>query len=224
MLVVATAVELRRELEASERPVGLAPTMGALHEGHMALVRAARAENATAVVSIFVNPAQFGPGEDFAEYPRDMDADLGKLEEVGVDLVFAPPVEEIYPDGFDSYVDVGEVAKPLEGKVRPGHFRGVATVVCKLLALVRPDRAYFGQKDAQQCLVDEAAQRRPGPGGADSRGAHGARGGRAGAQQPQPVPEPRGAEDRAGALQGAADWESNGRGRCFGRGGGEETD
>ena len=153
LFVAATAVELRRELEASDRPVGLAPTMGALHEGHMALVRAARAENATAVVSIFVNPAQFGPGEDFAEYPRDMDADLGKLEEAGVDLVFAPPVEEIYPDGFDSYVDVGEVAKPLEGKARPGHFRGVATVVCKLLALVRPDRAYFGQKDAQQCLV-----------------------------------------------------------------------
>ena len=119
----------------------------------MALVRAARAENATAVVSIFVNPTQFGPGEDFAEYPRDMDADLGKLEEAGVDLVFAPPVEEIYPDGFGSYVDVGEIAEPLEGKARPGHFRGVATVVCKLLALVRPDRAYFGQKDAQQCLV-----------------------------------------------------------------------
>ncbi len=119
----------------------------------MALVRAARAENATAVVSIFVNPAQFGPGEDFATYPRDMDADLARLEEAGVDLVFAPAVEEIYPDGFDSYVDVGEIARPLEGRARPGHFRGVATVVCKLLALARPDRAYFGQKDAQQCMV-----------------------------------------------------------------------
>ena len=129
--------------------------MGALHEGHMALVRSARADNATAVVSVFVNPAQFGPGEDLATYPRDLDADLSKLEEAGVDLVFAPPVEEVYPDGFDTYVDVGEVARPLEGGARPGHFRGVATVVCKLLALVRPDRAYFGQKDAQQCLVVE---------------------------------------------------------------------
>ena len=127
--------------------------MGALHEGHMALVRAARAENATAVVSIFVNPAQFGEGEDFVDYPRDMDADLAKLEDAGVDLVFTPRVEDVYPEGFDTYVDVGEIAKPLEGRARPGHFRGVATVVCKLLALVRPDRAYFGQKDAQQCLV-----------------------------------------------------------------------
>jgi pantoate--beta-alanine ligase len=127
--------------------------MGALHEGHMALVRMARADNATAVVSIFVNPAQFGEGEDFADYPRDIDADLAKLEEAGVDLVFTPPVEEVYPDGFDTHVDVGEIAKPLEGKARPGHFRGVATVVCKLLTLAGPDRAYFGQKDAQQCLV-----------------------------------------------------------------------
>ena len=119
----------------------------------MALVRAARADNATAAVSIFVNPAQFAQGEDFAAYPRDLEADLAKLEEAGVDLVFAPPVEEVYPDGFDTYVDAGEIAKPLEGKARPGHFRGVATVVCKLLTLARPDRAYFGQKDAQQCLV-----------------------------------------------------------------------
>ena len=184
MLVAVTAAELRRELGCSERPIGLAPTMGALHEGHMALVRAARAENATAVVSIFVNPAQFGPGEDFAEYPRDMDADLAKLEDAGVDLVFAPRVEDIYPEEFDTYVDVGEIARPLEGKARPGHFRGVATVVCKLLALVRPDRAYFGQKDAQQCLVVKRPQRRPGPGDADSRRAHGARAGRIGAQQP----------------------------------------
>ncbi len=127
--------------------------MGALHEGHAALVRQARADNATAAVSIFVNPTQFGPGGDFGAYPRDLEADLARLEEAGADLVFAPAVGEMYPDGFDTYVDVGGVAAPLEGKARPGHFRGVATVVCKLLTMTRPDRAYFGQKDAQQCLV-----------------------------------------------------------------------
>ena len=135
------------------RPLGLVPTMGALHEGHMSLVRRAREENATAVVSIFVNPAQFGPGEDFAAYPRDMDADLVRLEEAGVDVVFAPSADEVYPDGFDTHVDVGRIAERLEGEARPGHFRGVATVVCKLLSIVRPDRAYFGSKDAQQGLV-----------------------------------------------------------------------
>ena len=119
----------------------------------MALVRRARSENLTLAVSVFVNPAQFGPGEDLASYPRDIDADLLKLESAGTDLVFAPSVGEIYPDGFDTYVDVGRTAERLEGAARPGHFRGVATVVCKLLAIVRPDRAYFGQKDAQQSLV-----------------------------------------------------------------------
>ena len=143
----------RAEYARLTRPLGLVPTMGALHEGHMSLVRRAREENATAVVSIFVNPAQFGPGEDFAAYPRDMDADLARLDEAGVDIVFAPPADEMYPDGFDTYVDVGRIAKRLEGAARPGHFRGVATVVCKLLSIVRPDRAYFGSKDAQQGLV-----------------------------------------------------------------------
>ena len=119
----------------------------------MSLVRRARRENATSVVSIFVNPAQFGPGEDFAAYPRDVDADLGKLDEAGVDVVFAPSADEMYPDGFDTHVDVGRIAERLEGAARRGHFRGVATVVCKLLSIVRPDRAYFGSKDAQQGLV-----------------------------------------------------------------------
>ncbi len=143
----------RGESARLARPLGLVPTMGALHDGHMSLVHRARDENATAVVSIFVNPAQFGPGEDFAAYPRDMDADLARLDEAGVDFVFAPSADEMYPNGFDTHVDVGRIAERLEGAARPGHFRGVATVVCKLLSIVRPDRAYFGDKDAQQGLV-----------------------------------------------------------------------
>ncbi len=153
MQVIDTVSAFRQAYDEAERPLGLVPTMGFLHDGHMALVKRARAENATVSVSIFVNPTQFGPNEDFSTYPRDMDSDLAKLEAAGVDLVFAPPVEEVYPPGFDTFVDVGRIGERLEGEHRAGHFHGVATVVCKLLTIVRPDRAYFGQKDAQQCLV-----------------------------------------------------------------------
>jgi len=133
--------------------IGLVPTMGALHEGHLSLVRRARADDDTVVVSIFVNPTQFGPSEDYARYPRDPDRDLALLRDVGTDLVFMPPVEEMYPEGFDTYVEVGKLAQVLEGASRPGHFRGVATVVAKLFNIVQPHRAYFGQKDAQQLAV-----------------------------------------------------------------------
>ena len=153
MKVVQTADAFRAELSTAERPVGLVPTMGALHAGHMALLHRARSANATLAATIFVNPAQFGPQEDFLAYPRDTEADLSQMESAGVDVVFTPALEEVYPRGFDTYVDVGRIATRLEGEFRPGHFRGVATVVSKLLAIARPDRAYFGQKDAQQCLV-----------------------------------------------------------------------
>ena len=153
MKIIETIDGFRDGLRRVERPLGLVPTMGALHDGHMALVSRARTESATLAVSIFVNPAQFGPREDFSSYPRDVEADLSRLESAGVDLVFSPPVEELYPEGFDTYVDVGGIAGRLEGAARPGHFRGVATVVCKFLAIARPDVAYFGQKDAQQCMV-----------------------------------------------------------------------
>lgn len=133
--------------------MGLVPTMGALHQGHLALVERARQENKTVAVSIFVNPAQFGPQEDLAGYPRPLDRDLELLRQARVDLVFTPTAAEIYPTGFDTWVDVGSLATRLEGAHRPGHFRGVATVVTKLFNLVRPDRAYFGQKDGQQTLV-----------------------------------------------------------------------
>ena len=157
MQIIESVAAFRQAYQAAEKPLGLVPTMGFLHKGHMALVRRAREENATAAVSIFVNPTQFGPNEDFSTYPRDMDADLAKLRDAGVDLVFAPPVEEVYPPGFDTHIDVGRIGERLEGEHRAGHFHGVATVVCKLLTVVRPDRAYFGQKDAQQCLVVSAS-------------------------------------------------------------------
>ena len=153
MKVIETIEGLRDEFRSAGRPVGLVPTMGFLHEGHMALVRRARSETETLAVSIFVNLTQFGPKEDLASYPRDMAADLVKLQDAGTDLVFAPPLGEMYPNGFDTFVDVGKIGERLEGEFRPNHFRGVATVVCKLLAIARPDRAYFGQKDAQQSLV-----------------------------------------------------------------------
>ncbi len=133
--------------------VGLVPTMGAFHEGHLSLLRAARAENDVVVASLFVNPAQFAPGEDLERYPRDEDRDSRLAEEVGVDVLFAPAVEEIYPPGFQTWVDVEQLGGILEGEHRPGHFRAVATVCLKLFNLAQPDRAYFGQKDAQQVAV-----------------------------------------------------------------------
>jgi pantoate--beta-alanine ligase len=151
--VVATAREVRAELAAFKRPQGLVPTMGALHAGHVALLRAARTDCELVTASIFVNPAQFGPGEDLATYPGDREHDLDVMEREGVDLVFAPATSEIYPEHFDTTVSVGRLSRRLEGESRPGHFQGVATAVCKLLAIFRPDRAYFGEKDAQQLLV-----------------------------------------------------------------------
>ena len=133
--------------------IGLAPTMGALHSGHVALFEAARKECDVVVASIFVNPAQFGAGEDFERYPRDEDADAALTEETGVDYLFVPPVGEMYPDGFQTWVDVEKLSSELEGEFRPGHFRGVATICLKLFNIVRPDRAYFGQKDAQQLAI-----------------------------------------------------------------------
>lgn len=140
-------------LRGAGKRLGFVPTMGALHEGHLALVRRARQETDVTAVSIFVNPAQFGPDEDYRSYPRDLERDSALLRGEGVDLLFAPPVEQIYPAGFQTYATVEPVGAPLEGQSRPGHFRGVATVVLKLFNIVQPDRAYFGQKDAQQCAV-----------------------------------------------------------------------
>lgn len=153
MQILETAEAMAQAGRESPRPLALAPTMGALHNGHLALVRRGRAENAALAVSIFVNPAQFGDGEDLSRYPRDLERDLALLESEGVDLVFAPPVAEIYPPGFDTWIEPGAIAARLEGAARPGHFRGVATVVAKLFNIIRPDRAYFGQKDGQQAAV-----------------------------------------------------------------------
>ena len=153
MRIVASKDEMRRVCRDVARSLGLVPTMGALHDGHLSLVDRARAECATVAVSIFVNPTQFGEGEDFALYPRDLDSDLEMLRQRGADLVFVPDVAEIYPPGFDTWVDVGPIADRLEGAARPGHFRGVATVVAKLFGIVQPNRAYFGQKDGQQTVV-----------------------------------------------------------------------
>ena len=148
MKVVRAAAELPRDVE-----IGLVPTMGAFHEGHLALFRAARAENETVLASLFVNPAQFGEGEDLERYPRDEERDTRLSEEAGIDVLYMPDAEEIYPPGFETWVDVERLGAMLEGEHRPGHFRGVATVCLKLFNLVRPRRAYFGQKDAQQVAV-----------------------------------------------------------------------
>ncbi|MFL5841849.1 MAG: pantoate--beta-alanine ligase [Thermoleophilaceae bacterium] len=153
MKTIRTIAELRAALARAPRPVGLVPTMGCFHDGHLSLMRAARAQNATVVVSLFVNPAQFGPNEDLAAYPRDERSDVQLAEAEGVDFLFAPAAEEVYPDGFDTAVEVGGLTGPLDGAARPGHFKGVTTVVTKLFNIVAPDAAYFGQKDAQQALV-----------------------------------------------------------------------
>jgi pantoate--beta-alanine ligase len=153
MQVARTIAEFRRLRGELGGDLGLVPTMGYLHEGHMALVRRARDENMHVAASIFVNPSQFGPNEDFTTYPRDTERDLAMLEEEGVDLVFMPEPCEVYPSGFDTWVAPGRIMRRLEGKFRPGHFRGVATVVFKLFNIVQPTRAYFGEKDAQQLRV-----------------------------------------------------------------------
>lgn len=154
MKACRTIAEIRAELgPRRSSSIGLVPTMGALHEGHLSLLRAARAENETVVMSLFVNPAQFGDANDLARYPRDGERDLALAETAGVDLVFAPTTDEMYPPGFQTWVEVTELGEILEGLFRPGHFRGVATVVLKLFTIVRPDHAYFGQKDAQQAQV-----------------------------------------------------------------------
>ncbi|MCL0056778.1 pantoate--beta-alanine ligase [Dehalococcoidia bacterium] len=149
---IPTMKEIRGELP---EPVGFVPTMGYLHEGHLSLVRRARGENRSVAVSIFVNPTQFGPQEDFETYPRDAERDLTLLRREGIDVVFVPEAEEMYPADFNSWIVVEGMTEMLEGASRPGHFRGVATVVAKLLNIVQPNRAYFGRKDAQQALVIE---------------------------------------------------------------------
>ena len=145
--------QVAREARAQSRVVGLVPTMGALHEGHFSLIRAAKAECSPVVVSIFVNPKQFGPSEDFQKYPRAFEADRAALENLGVDYLFAPTPEEMYPPGFRTVVAVAGLSDKLEGRSRPGHFHGVTTVVLKLFEIVQPSFAYFGRKDAQQARI-----------------------------------------------------------------------
>lgn len=152
MKIVHTVAGIREAVQPFSE-VGLVPTMGAYHEGHLSLFAGARRESDAVVASLFVNPAQFGPADDLARYPRDEERDARAAEEAGVDFLFAPSAEEMYPPGYETWVDVEELGRRLEGEFRPGHFRGVATVCCKLFNIVRPRRAYFGQKDAQQAAV-----------------------------------------------------------------------
>jgi pantoate--beta-alanine ligase len=156
MKIIKTISEMRdysRELRQSGETIGFAPTMGYLHDGHISLFKAANSHNTKAVVSIFVNPAQFGPAEDLSTYPRDMEGDLEKCAQASVDAVFIPEAREMYPDGYSTYVDVSGITAVMEGRMRPGHFRGVTTVVAKLFNIVMPHKAYFGQKDYQQTVV-----------------------------------------------------------------------
>lgn len=153
MKTVTSLPDLRTARLSFSGRVGLVPTMGYLHEGHLSLVRRAKEECDHVVVSIFVNPTQFGPNEDLAKYPRDLDRDLSLLEPLGTDLVWTPSAEEMYPQGYQTWVEVEAITRPLEGAMRPGHFRGVTTVVAKLFNAVQPHKAYFGQKDAQQAAV-----------------------------------------------------------------------
>ena len=153
MEVITSVKDMRESISKLPRSIGLVPTMGDLHQGHQELINCSSTDNVSTIVSIFVNPLQFLPNEDFEEYPRDIDRDLEILKDLNVDLVFIPTIDEFYPPGFSTYIDVEKFSDKLEGKSRPGHFRGVATVVCKLLVLCRPDYAYFGQKDAQQVLL-----------------------------------------------------------------------
>ena len=152
MIVIKTIPDMTYLRLSLKEPVGLVPTMGYLHAGHMSLVRKARAENKSVVVSIYVNPTQFSPQEDLSTYPRDLERDLAMLEKEGTDVVFFPCDKEMYPTGYDTWVIVDNLTKPLEGDSRPNHFRGVTTVVTKLFNVIRPTNAYFGQKDAQQAL------------------------------------------------------------------------
>jgi pantoate--beta-alanine ligase len=153
MKAAKTIAAMKRLRPSLAEPVGFVPTMGCLHQGHLSLIRQARAENRTVVASIFVNPAQFAPGGDFKRYPRNPEGDLALLKKEGVDVAFLPSVNEMYPPQFDSWVEPGSLARRLEGASRPGHFRGVATIVTKLFNIIQPARAYFGQKDAQQAVV-----------------------------------------------------------------------
>jgi pantoate--beta-alanine ligase len=153
MQIAESIAEMKRLRLHLPEPLGFVPTMGYLHEGHFSLVKRAREENASVVASIFVNPTQFGPTEDFEDYPRDTKRDLAMLEEAKTDVVFMPPAADMYPEGFSSWVEVGKLTERLEGAARPTHFRGVTTICTKLFNIVEPTMAYFGQKDAQQALV-----------------------------------------------------------------------
>jgi len=153
MFVATTVAAARERIAKLPRPLGFVPTMGALHAGHLYLVEVARKHSASVVASVFVNPLQFAPNEDLERYPRDLEGDRAKLESAGVTMIFSPDVAEMYPAGFSTYVDVGTMGTTHEGVIRPTHFRGVATVVSKLLNIIKPDTLYLGQKDAQQTAV-----------------------------------------------------------------------